>query len=161
MDGGTLWICGQMLFIHVSVHMSYRRTVHSPGPFATYLFKCTLCPCISISPSQCAQRLTARRMTAKLSDVAAGFQPVQFLMNQNNNTSNWKVFFFLNAAQPSSTWIIELAFTFEGVASARAVTQSIFITLLRFLLFLLFLLFWKEILFWWVFFNKSSTILMT
>lgn len=35
MDGGTLWIHGQMVFIHVSVHMSYRRTVHSPGPFAT------------------------------------------------------------------------------------------------------------------------------
>lgn len=79
-------------------------------PFCYTRFKCTLCPCISISPSQCAHRLTARRRMAKLPNVTtAGFQRLQFLMNQNNNTSNRKVFFFFfkcsSAVCDMNNWI--------------------------------------------------------
>lgn len=127
-----------MVFIHVSVHTSYRRTVHSPGLFATRVLSAL---CVHAYPFRRVNvhtdwQLDAGRLNCptwrRRGSSAVNFWWIKIITLQTEK-------FFWSAAQPSATWIIESAFKFEGVASAQAITQTVFKTLLWVFFFLLLL----------------------
>lgn len=119
MDDGSLWMCKQMVFIHISVHTSYGCAIHSLHPYYTH-FKCTLCACM------CIWQLSARWVNPPI--LMTDFQHFQFFMNGNNiNNSNEKES-FVKCAKLFSWWndLLNWLSSLEGLIwCAGSITQIV------------------------------------